>query len=84
MIMQWDNESIAETLNAKGGVVRAPAVVRYVAGCMKRERERLAKILEGGGTPAAIAAAIRDDSEDPQVFRWAGPASTSSSDKASD
>lgn len=62
-----------ERLGAKGGIVFSPALMRYVSGCVKRERERLARIFVNDKPPAETAEAILDASMDDLVFKWNGP-----------
>ena len=54
------------TLNI--GTMTPEAVTTFVRGCMSRERERLARIIETTSDPKELAAAIRDSSLDAQVF----------------
>ena len=54
------------------GIVMSDAVITFVKGCMSRERERLARIIERETDPQKIAEAIRDSSQDEQVFEWVG------------
>jgi hypothetical protein len=51
------------------------ATMRYPAGCIKRERERLARIFINidQKTPQQLAEAILDGSLDDHVFKWNGP-----------
>jgi len=49
------------------------AVMRYPAGCIKRERERLARIFVTEKNPEKVAEAILDNSLDDKVFKWSGP-----------
>lgn len=67
------NEKIDQLAEGKGGLVLASAVMRYVAGCMCRERERLAKSLRAANADPAIISAILDESDDEKVFRWSPP-----------
>ncbi len=60
-------------LGMAGGLPATSAVMRYPAGCMKRERERLAMIFVKERTPEKIAEAILDSSLDDKVFKWNGP-----------
>jgi hypothetical protein len=60
---------------ARGGVADVGALMQYVGGCITRERERIARILEDHGAGAEIVAAIMDTSDDARVFMWAGPRS---------
>ncbi len=54
----------------------APALLRYVAGCIKRERERLARVFVNPKDGDRLAEAILDGTYDDLVFRWAGPETT--------
>ena len=49
------------------------AVMRYTAGCMKRERERLARIFISPKPSDSVAEALVDGSMDDKVFKWNGP-----------
>lgn len=49
------------------------AVMRYTTGCIKRERERLARIFISPKEPDKLAKAILDGSLDDKVFKWNGP-----------
>ncbi len=60
-------------LGLRGGVATASASMRYPAGCIKRERERLARIFVSAKSPEKIAEAILDSSLDAKVFKWNGP-----------
>lgn len=60
-------------LGGRNGLLKAPAVMRYVAGCFSRERQRLAKIFAESKTPETIAAALVDTRFDKQVYQWAPP-----------
>lgn len=51
------------------------AVMRYTAGCVKRERERLARVFVNHKEPEHLAQAILDSSLDDKVFKWNGPES---------
>jgi len=64
-----------EELGLSGGFPATSAVMRYPAGCIKRERERLARIFVNEKTPENIAKAILDNSFDDKVFKWNGPES---------
>ncbi len=59
-----------------GSVAFAGPSMRYLTGCMKRERERLARIFTNEKTPEKVAEAILDNSLDDKVFKWNGPEST--------
>ena len=56
-----------------GGLPGICAIMRYPAGCIKRERERLARIFVKERPFEKIAEAILDDSLDEKVFKWNGP-----------
>lgn len=76
--MKWDEETIKTKLKTGGGIPKTEAVVRFVAGCMKRERDRLALLVSNAGGPdneqaKALAKAIMDPSVDEKVFEWVGP-----------
>jgi hypothetical protein len=60
-------------LGLQGGLPTASAAMRYPTGCIKRERERLARIFVNEKTPEKIAEAILDNSLDDKVFKWNGP-----------
>lgn len=59
--------------NSPAAAVNPGAVMRYVSGCIHRERERLSDILKRAGVPDKYAREILDDSKDELVFRWKGP-----------
>jgi len=61
----WHNR-----LGVRGGLVSATAVMNYVSGCIKRERERLAQVFIVGNGPEKTAAALVDHSKDDLVFKW--------------
>jgi hypothetical protein len=63
-------------LGLSGGIATASATMRFPVGCIKRERERLAKIFVREKTPEKIAEAILDTSLDDKVFKWNGPEAT--------
>ncbi|MFC1782333.1 hypothetical protein ACFL02_01955 [Planctomycetota bacterium] len=67
-----DDDKMKE-LGLKGGFAVSSAVMRYPAGCIKRERERLARIFVTEKSPEKIAEAILDNSLDDKVFKWNGP-----------
>ena len=58
-----------------GALTTASGAMRYTAGCIKRERERLARIFVNQKVPEGIAEAIMDNSMDEKVFKWNGPES---------
>ena len=60
-------------IGLKEGVPVSSAVMRFPAGCIKGERERLASIFVKKKSSEAIAKAILDNSLDDKVFKWAGP-----------
>lgn len=60
-------------LGAQSTVAFTSVVMRYPAGCIKRERERLARIFVNEKSPQKIAEAILDNSLDDKVFKWNGP-----------
>jgi hypothetical protein len=62
-----------EALGLKSGsIASANDVMRYAAGAVLRERERLARVFENAAM-GEIAVAIRDESQDNLVFKWNGP-----------
>ncbi len=67
-----DNAKMEE-LGLSGGLAMASGTMRYSVGCIKRERERLARIFVNVKTPEEIAKAIVDNSLDDKVFKWNGP-----------
>ena len=72
--MDWSEEG----LKAIGGSPAVPlgtALMRYVAGCLSRERERVARILEKHDFDPDAIAEIRSEADDAKVFKWAGPES---------
>jgi rRNA processing protein Gar1 len=73
--MVMDEEKMKKLgLGSRGyGIPRPSAVMRYPAGCIKRERERLARIFAEEKPPEKIASAILDNSLDDKVFKWNGP-----------
>ncbi|HEV7280303.1 MAG TPA: hypothetical protein VGN57_08840 [Pirellulaceae bacterium] len=71
--MDWSDAAIKQSLGELRGVPTSGALVRYVAGCMKRERERIARIVESTQDPQEVARLLRDESEDAHVFKLAGP-----------
>jgi len=56
-----------------GTFTNTDATVRYIAGCIKRERERLARVFVAPKAPEKLAEAILDASFDEKVFKWCGP-----------
>jgi hypothetical protein len=69
------DEARLASLGIGGHLTNMTGTARYVAGCLKRERERLAKIFVNSKAPAEIATAILDSSLDDNVFKWNGPES---------
>lgn len=67
-----DKKKLAE-LGIGTCLTTGSANVRYVAGCIKRERERLARIFVNQKAPQDVATAILDASLDDNVFKWNGP-----------
>jgi hypothetical protein len=68
-----DDKKMKELGLDGGHLATGSAVMRYTAGCIKRERERLAKIYVNEKSPKKIAEAILDNSLDERVFKWNGP-----------
>ncbi len=60
-------------LGHRDGVAMSSGAMRYTAGCIKRERERLARVFVNVKTPEQLARAILDNSMDELVFKWNGP-----------
>ena len=75
--MNWKNEDLKANsiIDNPDTIVMSGAVIRYVAGCITRERERVAKIFETETDPAKISELLRSDSEDKNIFKWTGPKS---------
>ena len=71
--MELDPKKIAEMGGKPGTLVRMDSVMRYVHGCITRERQRVAAILEEHNV-AGVAKGILDDGQDQEVFRWAAAA----------
>jgi hypothetical protein len=72
--MDWDDESQRRAgIGAGAGAPRAFDVVRYVAGCVQRERERVARLLRAAHVEDQLVAAVLDEADDAKVFRWRGP-----------
>lgn len=70
-----NNAKMAELGLDGNGLALASATMRYPVGCIKRERERIARIFIAEPSLAKLAQAILDNSLDDQVFKWAGPES---------
>jgi hypothetical protein len=71
-----DKAKLASLGMSDGTQTFGNSVMRYTAGCMKRERERLARIFVTDKTPEKLAEAILDASLDDLVFKWNGPEHT--------
>lgn len=69
--MALDRESLQKAGHI--GMVEVTGVIRFVAGCMKRERERVARILRDDGFDTNVIDAVLSNTDDEKVFRWAGP-----------
>ncbi len=63
-----------ENLGLRSGhIATGDAGMRYTVGCIKRERERLARVFVNAKMPERIAEAILDGRMDDKVFKWNGP-----------
>lgn len=72
--MKLDDEKMkALGLERPGSLVVASAVMRYVAGCILRERERITEILRDSKVSEEVLSKVLSDSDDDKVFRWRGP-----------
>ncbi len=71
--MVLDDEKIEDLGLKTGAVILGKASMRYLVGCMKRERERLARVFITGNGPDKLAEGILDSSMDDLVFKWNGP-----------
>jgi hypothetical protein len=60
-------------LGKGGGLVFGATLMRYVAGAMRRERERLAQIFFNEKKSEQLARALIDKSKDEMVFKFRGP-----------
>jgi hypothetical protein len=68
------DKSRMESLGLRpGSIAVADGAMRYTVGCIKRERERLARVFVSGNSPETIAEAILDNRMDVRVFKWNGP-----------
>jgi len=68
-----DEAKLKELGLNNGGVAFTSSVMRYTAGCFKRERERLASIFISPKAPKEQAQAILDGTLDDKIFKWNGP-----------
>ena len=68
-----EGQKVAELGGGGGPVVGSDSIMRYVAGCITRERERLARIFINQKSPEEVAKAILDSSLDDLIFKWVGP-----------
>ncbi|MFA6134585.1 MAG: hypothetical protein WC869_11280 [Phycisphaerae bacterium] len=68
-----DGPKMAELGLSGGSIATAGGAMRYTAGCIRRERERLAKVFVTPKAPDKLAEAILDNSLDEKVFKWNGP-----------
>lgn len=71
--MEMDGKVMGKLGVSGGGLAMTSAVIRYCTGCIKRERERLARIFAEQKSPETIAQAILDNQLDELVFKWNGP-----------
>ena len=71
--MVLDRDKMKELGLDGGHLATSSAVIRFTAGCIKRERERLAKVFVAEKSPERLAQAILDNSLDDKVFKWNGP-----------
>ena len=55
---------------AVGTETTVDSIIAYVAGCVKRERERLARVLREAGQNQRTIDAILSEEDDAKVFRW--------------
>jgi hypothetical protein len=67
------DEAKRQELGLMPSDLAATATMRYTTGCIKRERERLARIFISPKEPDKLAKAILDASLDDKVFKWNGP-----------
>lgn len=67
-----DDALIDRLAGHSGALVAKGAVMRYVAGAVRRERQRLAEIFEAVGM-REVAERVRDTSLDSNVFRFRPP-----------
>ena len=71
--MQWDDDGLIRAGVLFKGEEDAANLIRYVAGVVKRERERLARIVRNAGVDPSVAHALLDEDDDARVFRWGAP-----------
>jgi hypothetical protein len=69
---KYDDDDILRLGVRPRAMVISGAVVRYISGCITRERERLARALKGHISDDPIAAIVSDEHDD-LVFKWIGP-----------
>lgn len=69
--MKLDDAKAAE-LGGGDGLATTPNVMRYVAGVVLRERERMARVFDKHGM-GEVAADLRSEALDDHVFKWVGP-----------
>ena len=63
-----------EALGLKpGAIATAGAIMRYCAGSIKRERERVARAVSRSRNLEEAARAIVSEEDDDHVFKWNGP-----------
>src|SRR5690606_26923740 len=79
--LRADREWLSQ-MGGRASAVNAFGVMGYVAGCMTRERQRLAQIFRQEHSPDTRARALMDPSKDELVFRWE-PRSVSLDDRPS-
>jgi hypothetical protein len=68
--MKWDDDSLIRAGVLFRGEEDAGTIVRYVAGVVKRERERIAAIVRDCGVDPSVSQAILDEDDDARIFRW--------------
>lgn len=67
--MKLDHKGLEELGVQDHRMVPSGSIVRYVAGVVSRERQRMAEVFRRNGMES-IAAEIMDDSMDREVFKW--------------
>lgn len=73
--MILNTEKVEELGLRSGRRVLGDAVMQYVAGCIRRERQRVAHVLRVCLNNPNLAEAVSDSRMDDNVFKWAGPGS---------